>query len=108
MADIWNQVPNPKGSMVRKVQQLFQKYMTFSPPLFHGRGIFQYDLGVLPFRRPLTTVVGAPIECPKVAFPTEDLVLEYQRKYLTALQDLYDLHKDEYAADRKSELRFIE
>lgn len=30
----------------------------FTAPLFYGRGIFQYGWGILPHRRPLTTVVG--------------------------------------------------
>ena len=54
--DIWDQVPNPKGSFIRYMQTVFQRYMSFSPPLFHGRGIFTYNFGFLPYRRPIFTV----------------------------------------------------
>lgn len=30
--------------------------MGFSFPLFHGRGVFQYSFGFVPYRRPITTV----------------------------------------------------
>ncbi|KAJ3078074.1 diacylglycerol O-acyltransferase 1, partial [Quaeritorhiza haematococci] len=95
--DLWDQVPNPKGSLLRKIQQAFQKYMTFSPPLFHGRGMFQYDLGILPHRRPVVSVVGAPIECPKIPHPSEEVVLEYQKKYFDGLQELFDEYKLHWA-----------
>jgi 2-acylglycerol O-acyltransferase 2 len=34
--DLFDQVPNPPGSRIRKFQTIFQRYMSFSPPLFHG------------------------------------------------------------------------
>lgn len=54
--DLWDQLPNPPGSMIRKFQKTFQKWMTFAPPLFHGRGIFTYNYGILPFRRQVVSV----------------------------------------------------
>ncbi|KND03876.1 uncharacterized protein SPPG_01328 [Spizellomyces punctatus DAOM BR117] len=106
--DIWDQVPNPPGSMVRTIQVLFQRYMTFAPPLFFGRGIFQYNVGIMPYRRPVISVVGKPIECPKIENPSTEVILEYQKKYLDGLQAIWDEHKDKYAPKRKRELRFIE
>ncbi|KAJ3413110.1 diacylglycerol O-acyltransferase 1 [Chytridiales sp. JEL 0842] len=106
--DIWDQVPNPKGSYLRKFQQVFQKYASFSPPLFHGRGIFNYEFGILPYRRAITSVVGTPIECPKIPNPTEAEILEYQKKYLDGLQEIYDKYKDQYAPNRKRDLCFVE
>ena len=54
--DLYNQYPNPEGSYVRKVQTKMKEIATFSPPLFHGRGIFQYTFGLVPFRKPVNTV----------------------------------------------------
>jgi len=53
--DIYNQVANPVGSRLRRLQTLLMKLLSFSPPLFHGRG-------VLPFRHPVN-VVGQFILC---------------------------------------------
>ncbi|KAI8908830.1 hypothetical protein PhCBS80983_g01044 [Powellomyces hirtus] len=106
--DIWDQVNNPPGSLIRTVQTLFQKYLTFAPPLFFGRGIFNYNVGILPYRRPVVSVVGVPIECPKTENPSQELLIEYQNKYLDALQAIWDDHKDKYAPNRKREMRFIE
>jgi len=48
---------NNKTSKLRNLQDLLQKKLGFSLPLFQGRGIFNYDFGLLPHRRPITTVV---------------------------------------------------
>ncbi|KAJ3008805.1 diacylglycerol O-acyltransferase 1 [Thoreauomyces humboldtii] len=106
--DIWNQVNNPPGSLIRRTQALFQKYLTFAPPLFFGRGIFQYNVGIMPFRRPVVSVVGAPIPCPKTENPSQEMILHYQEKYLDALQKVWDDHKDKYAPNRKKEMCFFE
>ncbi|KAJ3097589.1 diacylglycerol O-acyltransferase 1 [Phlyctochytrium bullatum] len=106
--DVWDQVPNPKGSTLRKFQQFFQKQASFSPPLFHGRGIINYDYGILPYRRAIISVVGTPIDCPKIPNPSEADLLEYQKKYLDGLQAVYDKFKEEYAPLRKKELAFVE
>ncbi|KAL2913078.1 diacylglycerol O-acyltransferase 1 [Polyrhizophydium stewartii] len=106
--DIWDQVPNPQGSTLRKFQRLFQRYASFSPPLLHGRGIFTYNYGILPFRHPIVSVVGAPIDCPRTENPSNELVQEYHQKYLDALQALYDKYKDVYARDRVRDMCFVE
>ncbi|RKO95626.1 diacylglycerol-acyltransferase, partial [Caulochytrium protostelioides] len=106
--DLWDQVPNPEGSLLRKFQHLMQKYTTISPPLFHGRGVWNYNIGIVPFRRPVTTVVGAPIHCVKTSHPSNEMVLEYQQRYMAALEDLWHTYKDKYAPYRKSEMAFVE
>lgn len=54
--DVFYQVSNPRGSMLRKIQNKIQKTVAFAPCLFYGRGIFQYTFGMLPHRRPINVV----------------------------------------------------
>lgn len=103
---MWDQVPNPKGSWVRTFQETFQKYASFAPPFFHGRGVFQYDFGIVPHRRVLTCVVGTPIACEKVEEPSQAQVLALQKIYLDALSSLFKEHKEKYAPS--GELVFAE
>nr|CAG8597571.1 13567_t:CDS:2 [Entrophospora candida] len=56
--DIWEQADNPRESKVWKFQKLVQKYIGWTMPLAYGRGLFNYDIGVLPHRRQITTVVS--------------------------------------------------
>ena len=54
--DLFKQVNNPPGSLLRRVQTRFKDSMGFAPPIFYGRGIFNYSFGLLPFRRPVHVV----------------------------------------------------
>ena len=58
--DLYNQAENPVGSKLRKFQETFKKIAGFSPPIFYGRGVFNYTFGFLPHRRPINTV-GKPL-----------------------------------------------
>ncbi|XP_047577292.1 2-acylglycerol O-acyltransferase 1 isoform X4 [Lutra lutra] len=57
--ELFKQVNNPEGSWLRTVQEKLQKIMGFALPLFHARGIFQYNFGLMPYRKPIHTVVAA-------------------------------------------------
>ncbi|XP_030180023.1 2-acylglycerol O-acyltransferase 1 isoform X6 [Lynx canadensis] len=54
--ELFKQVNNPEGSWLRTVQERLQKIMGFALPLFHARGIFQYNFGLMPYRKPIHTV----------------------------------------------------
>jgi len=56
---------NPEGSKLRSFQTWFKSRFLFTLPMFYGRGMFQYSFGLMPFRRPLTVVVGEPIQTQK-------------------------------------------
>jgi len=64
--DPWPQMDNPRGSLLRKFQDSLQQRLGFAIPLVKGRGIFNYSVGLLPHRRPITTIVGAPVVLPKL------------------------------------------
>ncbi|KAI9591280.1 diacylglycerol acyltransferase [Syncephalis fuscata] len=106
--DIYDQVNNEQGSMVRTIQTRFQSIFGFTTPLFHGRGIFNYSMGVLPHRRPINTVIGRPIRVQQCDNPSMEQVLAVQQQYIKGLQSVYDNHKDVYAKDRIRELRIVE
>ena len=55
-SDIYDQVPSPRGSKLRKVQTFIKNIIGFAPALFKGRGFFNYTIGVLPYRRPINSV----------------------------------------------------
>ncbi|XP_076809753.1 2-acylglycerol O-acyltransferase 1-like [Clavelina lepadiformis] len=94
--ELWEQEPNPPGSWLRKFQDFSQKWCTFALPMFHARGIFQYNYGLMPYRKPIHTVVGEPIEVEKNANPTKEEIQALHDKYVTKLQELYDKHKSKY------------
>ncbi|PVD19111.1 hypothetical protein C0Q70_21671 [Pomacea canaliculata] len=102
--NIYTQVSNPEGSRLRRFQLFLTHRLGFSPPIFHGRGIFNYTFGLLPFRRPIYSVVGKPIDVIKRQEPTEEEVDKLHKQYMDALNELFETHKLEYGAKESSEL----
>ena len=106
--DIWNQIDNSHGTYMRLFQDTARKYTGIVPPAIYGRGIFNYNYGILPYRRPITSVVGNPIECPKIENPTAEEVKFYQDKYLAELKRVYNEHKEKLLPNRTKDLFFEE
>ena len=74
--------------------------------MFFGRGIFQYNYGIVPHRKPVTVVIGKPVPVPKIPNPTAEDILSMHKKYVEALQELYDTYNPIYG-DKNLKL-FIE
>lgn len=89
------------------MQIAFKRIFSFSPPLFYGRGIFQYSIGLLPYRRPIVTVIGAPIRVPRVPMPTHEQVDQLHAEYCRRLSELFDAHKTKYGIPAEKHLEFV-
>eukprot|EP01137_Pigoraptor_chileana_P000471 Opistho-2@36736 len=100
--DVYDQVPNPRGSWLRNLQTKLQRSFGFSMPLIRGRGIFNYDFGILPFRAPITTIIGTPIPLERIEKPTEADIDKAHQLYVESLKGLYDKHKSLLGRDRRS------
>ncbi|XP_058678920.1 2-acylglycerol O-acyltransferase 3 [Ammospiza caudacuta] len=87
--DAFQQPPLAERSLLRRLQRGLKRILGFAPCLFWGRG----GLPVLPFRVPLTVVVGTPLEVPRVPRPSPELVAHYHELYVQRLQELFERHK---------------
>ncbi|KXN91105.1 Diacylglycerol O-acyltransferase 2B [Leucoagaricus sp. SymC.cos] len=106
--DIYEQMPNEKGTTVYALQKLFQSIFGFTLPLFHGRGLLNYNLGLLPYRRRIVVVIGKPIPVKQHDKPTMEEVSAVQEKYIAELTRIWDTYKDEHAKARLRELEIID
>lgn len=105
---VFDQPANPPGSMIRKFQEIVKKYTGIAPIMFNGRGLFQYNFGVIPKRCPITQVVGAPIELVKNAEPSPDELNAVHVTFCKAIQDLFETHKSKYIENsEKVQLEFV-
>lgn len=106
--DVYQQIPNEPGTWLYTFQQLFKKGAGFTVPMFHARGVLNYDFGLMPFRAPINTVVGRPIHVKRNENPTLDEIKEVQKEYIEALQEIWNQHKDDFAGDREKEFCIVE
>jgi len=106
--DLYDQFAPKSHPWIHKAQLLVKKFLGFTVPLFHARGVFNYDVGMMPYRRPLNVVVGRPIKVIQQANPDENYVDQIHSAYMAELQGLWDEWKDTFAPDRKEEMEFVE
>lgn len=100
-----------KDHWVKTLQAFAKKTTGMAMPIFKGRSILFKDFGIMPQRKPVVVVVGAPIAPPKLdagaAFHPEidrktdkaknkdgEILKEWHAKYVSSLQELYSKHKD--------------
>lgn len=108
--DLYEQVRSDHHPFIHKFQMLIKQTMGFTIPLFHARGVFNYDVGLMPYRRPLNIVVGHPIQVIQQHDQDEiddNYVDELHTRYVSELHRLWDEWKDTFAKDRVSELEII-
>ncbi|CAP86231.1 Pc20g09020 [Penicillium rubens Wisconsin 54-1255] len=108
--DLYDQVDSDQHPIIHKLQMLVKQTLGFTIPLFHARGVFNYDVGLMPYRTPLNIVVGRPI--PVMQQQNRDKINdqyidELHSRYVEELKRLWDQWKDVYAKDREGELEII-
>ncbi|KAF8579951.1 DAGAT-domain-containing protein [Ramaria rubella] len=106
--DIYQQMPNAKGTTVYSLQKKFQSVFGFTLPLFHGRGLLNYNFGLMPYRRSIVSVVGRPIHVTQNDKPTMEEVEAIQKLYIQELERIWDQYKDIFARHRTQELNIID
>ncbi|KAJ8266209.1 hypothetical protein GJAV_G00127740 [Gymnothorax javanicus] len=100
--ELFRQVVFADGSVMRALQTAFKKVMGFAPCLFIGQ-----SWGLLPYKVPVTTVVGSPISVPQVSCPSEEMVDHYHGLYMEALTQLFQTHKSSYGLSDSHQLQII-
>lgn len=112
--ELYEQVNSDNHPYIHKFQMIVKKAMGFTVPLFHARGIFNYDVGLMPYRRAINIVVGKPIKVDQQGGSGTDgkvdeaYLDEVHRLYVKELTNLWDQHKDTFARDRLGDLEIIE
>ncbi|KAG1863551.1 diacylglycerol acyltransferase-domain-containing protein [Suillus subalutaceus] len=106
--DIYNQMPNEKGTTIYALQKKFQNMFGFTLPLFHGRGLLNYNLGLMPYRRRIVSVIGRPIHVQRCEKPSLEEVERVQRMYIEELTRIWNSYKDEFAKTRLRELSIVD
>uniref|UniRef100_A0AAQ4PT16 Acyltransferase n=1 Tax=Gasterosteus aculeatus aculeatus TaxID=481459 RepID=A0AAQ4PT16_GASAC len=105
--ELFDQMENPSGSPLRKLQNGLQSIMGVAMPLFHARGVFQYSFGLIPYRKPIHTVVGKPIAVVQTPSPSSEDIEMLHRLYMQNLTELFEQHKRNYGVSDEQHLTFI-
>ncbi|KAH8885149.1 DAGAT-domain-containing protein [Thozetella sp. PMI_491] len=107
--DLYDQVSPQAHPGIHRLQMFVLRTLRFTLPFLHGRGIFNYDAGLMPYRRPLNIVVGRPIKVAQASAGNVDPaeVDRLHQEYVTELEKIWDTYKDEFSKDRKEEMQLF-
>ncbi|KAF1945379.1 diacylglycerol O-acyltransferase 2A [Clathrospora elynae] len=106
--DVYDQLDTESHPYIHKFQMLVKKVMGFTIPIFHARGIFNYDVGMMPYRRPMNIVAGRPIRVAQDKHPDNEYINEVHDRYVEELMRVWNEHKDTFAKNRTGELEIVE
>ncbi len=106
--ELYDQVQPHTHPRIHQTQLFLKKLLGFTIPLFHARGVFNYDVGMLPYRTPVNVVVGRPIKVMQQAEPDESYLNEVHGLYIQELERIWHEWKDVFARDRTGEMEIVE
>lgn len=110
--DLYDQVDSDAHPFIHKFQMAVKKTVGFTVPLFHARGVFNYDVGLMPYRRSVNIVVGRPIKVDQQGGPEGQVdpayLNEVHELYVQELERVWHAHKDTFAQDMEGTLEIVE
>lgn len=106
--ELYDQFSVENRPWIRRLQYAMKNMIGWTLPLFHARGVFNYDVGLLPYRRPVNVVVGRPIMVKQNRKPTMEEVERVHVQYCEELSRLWETWKDDFAPNRKEEMRICD
>ncbi|PFH55886.1 hypothetical protein XA68_17446 [Ophiocordyceps unilateralis] len=106
--DLYDQLSPRTHPMVRKLQMLVLRLFKFTIPAVHGRGLLNYDVGLMPYRRPVNIVMGKPIEVQEShgTQPSQADINRFHSLYVDEVERLFEAYKDQFSRGT-SELHII-
>ena len=105
--ELYEQVRAEEHPRIHQLQLMAKKFLGFTVPLFHARGVFNYDVGIMAYRRPLNVVVGRPIAVQKMEKPDDAYIKQLHGQYIEELQRIWDEGKNVFAPNRSGELEIV-
>lgn len=106
--ELYDQVQPTSHPLIHKTQLIVKKALGFTIPLFHARGVFNYDVGMMPYRRPVNIVVGRPIKVVADPKPQPAYVDEIHALYVAELERIWEDWKGDFASEMTGCLEIAE
>lgn len=108
-------------NLIRKLKKLIYKFQMFlknnygwTLPIVISRGVFNYDFGILPYRKPINVVFGKPIKIERLHGRsiddeiTDDEIDYWHSKYVEGLKEVWEYGKNRFDMHDQQELEIIQ
>lgn len=92
---VFKKVNFKPGSLMHRLETKWYNLFKFKHPIYYGDSIFSSKpKGCLPYKRPITVVLGDPIRVDRVEDPSQEQVDKLHAIYLEQLKSLYQANSD--------------
>ncbi|KAG6034087.1 hypothetical protein E4U41_006685 [Claviceps citrina] len=108
--DLYDQLSPQTHPLVHKTQMTLLRVFKFTIPVLHGRGLLNYDVGLMPYRRAVNIVVGRPIEVHEAygeQQPPQEVIDRYHELYVEEVERLFAAYKDQFSNGKVPELQIV-
>ncbi|KAG0679207.1 diacylglycerol O-acyltransferase 1 [Pichia californica] len=99
---------------ILKFQLYLKNNFGWTLPIVISRGLFNYDFGIIPYRKPINVVFGKPISISRLngltfSDPVTQEEIDYwHAKYVTGLLEVWKWGKPRFANSYDEELKIVE
>ncbi|RDA90023.1 hypothetical protein CP533_5262 [Ophiocordyceps camponoti-saundersi (nom. inval.)] len=97
--DLYDQLSPRTHPLVHKLQMSILRLFKFTIPALHGRGLLNYDVGLMPYRRPVNIVMGRPIKTHDLhePQPLQADVDRYHGLYVDEVERLFTTYRGQFS-----------
>ncbi|KAK4876557.1 hypothetical protein RN001_009063 [Aquatica leii] len=88
-----------ENSVVTRFFNWLESVTSLKLALFYGQGIFQDWFGICPLIKPITSIVGEPINVVKNENPTREEIEQLHEKFTNEIIKLFNEHKNKYISN---------
>lgn len=104
---VFHKVNLKQGSLLHRLETFWYNNFGFKHPIYYGRSLISENyMGLLPYKRPITVVMGDPMIVNRVENPSQEEIDKLHEQYLKQLMSVYEDNSDlcQNLFDRKIEI----
>jgi hypothetical protein len=106
---VFKKVNFKPDSLLYRLEKKWYQLFKFKHPIYYGRSLLFGDQGkgFVPYKRPITVVMGDPIRVERVEQPSQEQIDQLHSKYMERLRSLYEDNKQELCDKFDTQLQIV-
>ena len=106
---VFNKVNLKPSSLLYRLEKAWYGLFKFRHPIYFGRSLVLGDSGrgSVPYKRPITVVMGDPIEVERIEQPSQEQIDQLHAKYIARLRSMYEDNKAQLCKRYDTKLELV-
>uniref|UniRef100_A0A6G1S6R5 Acyltransferase n=1 Tax=Aceria tosichella TaxID=561515 RepID=A0A6G1S6R5_9ACAR len=106
---VFKKVNFKPGSLLYRLEKIWYQLFRFKHPIYFGHSLFfgNKGRGPVPYKRPITVVMGDPIHVDRVEQPSQEQIDELHAKYIARLKSMYEDNRTQLCNQFDTKLELV-